>query len=157
MSKEAQNQVRENENLELIDITTLLLDYLRILRIMCLRVFLLMIAGAVICCVKANASYQPWYTASATFTINIRVVQQDGTNSNTSFFDNSAAEQMAKTFPYILTSGVLQRRVANAMGSAYVPGVISASVAPDTNLLTISVRDVDGERAYGTLQAVVEN
>lgn len=106
---------------------------------------------------RANASYHPQYTASATFTINIREEQQEGVSTNASFFDNSTAEQMAETFPYILTSGVLQRKVAKELGVDYMPGQLSAEVMENTNLLTISVKDIDAERAYRTLQAVVNN
>ncbi len=70
-----------------------------------------------------------------------------------SFFNNSTAEQMAKTFPYILTSGVLKRKVAKDMKVDAVPGSIKATVAENTNLLTISVTDQDAGRAYATLKS----
>lgn len=155
MSK--QDELLENEEKELIDITTILSDYFRVLRKMWKRIVLLGLVGAILSYYRGNNSYSPHYTASATFTINIRQEQQDGSVGNASFFDNSAAEQMAKTFPYILTSGVLQRKVAKDMGTASMAGAIQASVLEDTNLLTISVSDVDAERAYLTLQSVVEN
>lgn len=155
MSK--QDGEQKNENMELIDIVSLISDYFRIFRRMWGKVLILAIVGALICYGRGMMAYQPYYTASATFTINIRQEQQDGTSNSASFFDNSAAEQMAKTFPYILTSGVLQRKVAKDMGASAVAGEIQASVAEDTNLLTLSVRDVDAQRAYSTLQSVVEN
>lgn len=151
------DEKQKMEEPELIDVMTLLTDYLRILRRMWIHVLILAIIGGLVFGFRAQMFYHPMYTASATFTINIRVEQQDGTAGNTTFFDNAAAEQMAKTFPYILTSGVLRRRVAKDMGKTAVPGVIQASVAPDTNLLTISVRDSDPERASKTLKAVVDN
>lgn len=64
---------------------------------------------------------------------------------------------MAKTFPYILTSGVLKRKVAKDMDIAAVPGKIKATVAENTNLLTISVTDQDAGRAYATLKSVEKN
>lgn len=150
-------EVKESESTELIDITTFLADYFRIFRRMWKRILLLALVGAVFCYFRGNAAYQPQYTASATFTINIRQEQQDGTVGNASFFDNSTAEQMAKTFPYILTSGVLQRKVAAEMNQGAMSGRLSAEVMKDTNLLTISVTDIDAERAYQTLQAVLHN
>lgn len=155
MSRREEEQ--KDANVELIDITALIGDYLKIFRRMWKRVVILGILGAMICYVQGTVSYQPGYTASATFTINIRQEQQDGTTTSSSFFDNSAAEQMAKTFPYILTSGVLQRKVAKSLGVNSVPGTIQAQVAEGTNLLTLSVKDIDAERAYRTLQTVVEN
>ena len=96
------------------------------------------------------------YTASATFTINIKQDQQDASTSSVTFFDNSTAEQMAKTFPYILTSGVLKRKVAQDMGTN-VTSTIEASAAENTNLFTISVTDRDPGMAYAVLQSVIEN
>lgn len=158
MSKQEESQnSKKTESGELIDVVTILLDYCRVLRRMWGRILLLVIIGTVVCYLRGNLTYSPQYTASATFTINIRQEQQNGTYSDSSFFDNSAAEQMAKTFPYILTSGVLQRKVAQSLGMDSVPGSIQAKVAENTNLLTISVKDVDAERAYRTLQAVVDN
>ncbi|MGN1165402.1 MAG: YveK family protein, partial [Lachnospiraceae bacterium] len=151
-SKEQQKQI------ELIDITEILRDYFRIFRRMLAWVLIFCVLGAGLFYVRARFSYTPQYTASATFTINIQQEQQNLEDGGTStFFDNSAAEQMAKTFPYILTSGVLKRKVAKDMGTATVAGNIQASVAENTNLLTISVTDRDAGRAYSTLKSVVEN
>lgn len=152
-----QGEFQKNEEPERIDIMTILSDYFRVLRRMWKRVLLLGLVGTVLFWFKGNKEYCPHYTASATFTINISQDQQNGSSANTSFFDNSAAEQMAKTFPYILTSGVLQRRVAKDIGRGAVPGVIEANVVEETNLLTLSVNDIDAERAYRTLEAVVKN
>lgn len=148
----------KNQEIELIDITELLSDYFRIFRKMWAWVLILTVLGSGIFYVRARMQYQPRYTASATFTINIQNEQQGiGGSGSATFFDNSAAEQMATTFPYILTSGVLKRKVAKDMGTNVVTGSIEASVVENTNLLTISVTDVDAERAYAILQSVVKN
>lgn len=148
---------QKQKNMERIDIVSLFSDYFRIFRRMWSRVVILAVIGAVIFYGQGRLNYQPYYTASATFTINIRQEQHDGSSGSTSFFDNSAAEQMAKTFPYILTSGVLQRKVAKDMGVPAVAGTIRAEVKENTNLLTISVKDSSAERAYQTLESVVKN
>lgn len=153
------NQENEkNQELELIDITELLMDYLRIFRRMWAWILVLTIMGAGVFYVRAQKQYIPVYTASATFTINIQSDQKNSDSlGTTSFYDNAAAEQMAKTFPYILTSSVLKRQVARDMGTSGVTGDIKASVAEKTNLLTLSVTDVDSERAYEILQSVIDN
>lgn len=153
----SQTEERVIDDSQKIDIITVLVDFLRVFRRMWKRVVILGLLGALVLTYHANSNYRAYYTASATFTINIRQEQANGTSSSASFFDNAAAEQMATTFPYILTSGVLQRKVANELGRESMPGTLSASVTENTNLLTISVRDIDGERAYVTLQAVVNN
>lgn len=107
-----------------------------------------------ICYLTANNNYVPMYTASTTFTVNIKNEQLIGSQS--AFYDNVAAEQMAQTFPYILTSNLLQRRVASDLGTS-ITSTIDASVVENTNLLTLSVSDQDPQKAYDTLNAVIDN
>ena len=153
--------VQENEKSqepELIDITEMVSDYFRIFRRMWAWVLILTLLGTGIFYIRARVQYQPRYTASATFTVNIQRDQQGvGESGTVAFYNNSAAEQMAKTFPYILTSGVLKRKVAKDMGTGSVTGNIQADVAENTNLLTISVTDRDAGRAYAILQSVIKN
>lgn len=153
--------VQENEKSqepELIDITEMLSDYFRIFRRMWAWVLILTLLGTGIFYIRARVQYQPRYTASATFTVNIQRDQQGvGESGTVAFYNNSAAEQMAKTFPYILTSGVLKRKVAKDMGTGSVTGNIQANVAENTNLLTISVTDRDAGCAYAILQSVIQN
>ncbi len=141
----------------LIDIVEILSDYLRIARRMWVWIILLTLFGGIIFNVRARLNYQAMYTASATFTINIQQDQQNENSGSMTYFNNSAAEQMAKTFPYILTSGVLRRKVAKDMDTAAVTGTISAGVQENTNFLTLSVTDRDAGRAYATLQSVIKN
>lgn len=93
--------------------------------------------------------YSPSYTAKATFTVNI----SNGSQVST-YYNNTTAVQMARTFPYILTSGALRNRVAEDLGTS-VASSISAEATPDSNLFTISVTDRNPETAYQVLQAVV--
>ena len=151
-------QNEENKQTEegLIDIVGLLTDYFRTLRRMWIWVLILAVAGGAFSYIRSYMTWSPRYTASATFTI---TASQDGSDSTTgsyAFYDNSTAEQMANTFPYILTSGVLSRRAAETMGRETVSGQITASSEANTNLFTMSVTDSDAGLAYETLQAVIQ-
>lgn len=148
-------EIRQTED-GLIDIVGLLMDYFRTLRRMWLWVLILAVAGGVFAYVRDYMTWSPRYTASATFTITASQDGSDATSGSYAFYDNSTAEQMANTFPYILTSGVLSRRAAETMGREAVSGQIQASSEENTNLFTMSVTDVDAELAYETLQAVIE-
>ena len=57
----------------------------------------------------ARLSYRAQYTASITFLVNAGGTAQSGTSTAT-------AAQMAKTFPYILTSGLLDSAVCADTG-----------------------------------------
>lgn len=151
------NNVQKANEEEMIDLTAFVVDFFKMLRRTWKLLVVFGVIGALIFGLRANMTYKPKYTASATFTINIYEEQADGSIINSSFFDNSAAEQMATTFPHILTSGVLQRKVAKDLSMSSMTGSIKAEVAENTNLLTLSVTDIDAQRAYRTLQAVVKN
>lgn len=140
---------------EQIDLYGLLADYLRVLSRMWLWVVLLAIAGGIIFFVRDYTSWSPRYTASSVFTVSITSDTQDSSGVG-SFYASSTADQMEKTFPYILTSGVLSRKAAAEMGQENISGTIEASAEPDTNLFTMSVTDSDAQRAYDTLQAVIK-
>lgn len=148
-------EIRQTED-GLIDIVGLLTDYFRTLRRMWIWVLILAVAGGVFAYVRDYMTWSPRYTASATFTITASQDGSDATSGSYAFYDNSTAEQMANTFPYILTSGVLSRRAAETMGRDAVSGQIQASSEENTNLFTMSVTDADAELAYETLQAVIE-
>lgn len=149
------NQEKKQEE-ELIDITELISEYLKIVRRMWMWFFIFALVGAALFYVKGRMQYTPVYTASATFTVNMREEQGAG-NTSATFFDNQTAEQMATTFPHILTSGVLKRKVEADMGAAASTSSIMAEALENTNLFTIYVTDSDAGRAYAVLQSVIEN
>lgn len=152
MEKKTEEKVQQEE--ELIDLIGLLEDYFRTFRRMWAWVLILAVIGGVFSYVRDYTSWSPRYTASSTFTITINR-DTDSTTGSYSYYDNSTTEQMVNTFPYILTSGVLSRRAAAAMGRSSLSGQISASAEANTNLFTLSVTDSDAELAYDTLQAVI--
>lgn len=87
----------------------------------------------------ARLSYRAQYTASMTFLVNAGGTAQSGTSTAT-------AAQMAKTFPYILTSGLLDSAVCADTGLTALPA-ISATSEEDTNLCTLSVTGTDAQHA----------
>ncbi len=133
-----------------IDIKAIIDDVLRELKRLFWIVLVLMVLLAAVFYVRAKRSYVPYYTTSATFTINV------GSQSS-SYFNSAMAAQLEKTFPSILTSGVLKEVVCNDLGLSYLPGTISAVALSETNLFTISVSGRDPETIYQILESVVKN
>ncbi|MFQ7768827.1 MAG: hypothetical protein ACLRIL_11495 [Fusicatenibacter saccharivorans] len=74
-----------------------------------------------------------------------------------SYYDNVTAEQLGKTFPYLVTSGVLKDVVARDLGIGAVTSEIQASVMENTNLFTIRVKDASPETAYRVMKSVITN
>ena len=142
----------EYQNPEPIDLTVMVEDFFRTMR----KRWLLVVLAVLVCAAgytwMQHRSYVPRYTAESTFVISSSADSQNTGN----YYDDQLARQMAKTFPYILTSEILRDRIGAELGTGYVPGTIRASVMANTNFLTISVTDTDPQRAYQTLQAELE-
>ncbi len=102
---------------------------------------------------RARFSYTPYYQASATFTINANT----GLNYSNNYYNNATATQMAQTFPYIISSGVLKNVIAEDLGVSAIPGTISVQALEDTNLLTMTATASDPQLAQDILQSAIDN
>lgn len=140
----------EEKQVQKLDLMTLLGDVTKIAR----RHILLCVALVAVCCgffaFRAYRAYRPIYTASASVSVRVASPIYSGVAS----YNAATAEQMAKTFPYVLTSGVLQERVKNYLGIAYMPSV-SVTSSTSGSLISIKVTDRDPELAWDVLQAVM--
>lgn len=139
------------ETMEKIDLTGILRGLLRNARHRLVEGIILVVVLAGLLCLHTWRSYSPVYQASATFTVKTA----NPLYAEQSYYNSAAAEQMAKTFPYILTSGVLSQQVRQELGIPYMPSV-SVTAMGNTNILTLSVNDADAQRAYDVLQCVME-
>ena len=118
----------------------------------------LLLWGIILCLVLGAAlgfysyrSYTPLYTASVSFTVQTT----NPLYSSQQYYNASTAEQLAKTFPYILTSGVLLQQVQQELQISSMPS-LSASVLGSTNIFTLSSTSTDPQLAYDVLKCVVE-
>ncbi len=143
----------ENKKIDLIDLEKLLENAWRGFRIFWWIFLVLISFYSTFCYFQAKMSYSPYYKASATFVIQMN---QAGSYSD-SYYNTATAEQMGKTFPYILNSGILQKLVAKDLGMDYVPGSISATSMEGQNLFELSVSGSDPQQIYDVLQAVIKN
>lgn len=119
-----------------------------------LWIFILVFAviGASALVAYTYASFEPQYSASATFTVNVDVAK-----SSAQQYNKATANQLAKTFPNILTSGSLNKIVCRDLGVEHIDEIITASVIEDTNLFTITVTSSNPQRAYNVLKSVISN
>lgn len=98
-------------------------------------------------------TYTPTYSASATFTVNV-----DVSTSSAESYNKATAQQLAKTFPNILTSSSLNKIICHDLGVGYINENISASALEDTNLFTITVNSSESpQKAYDVLSSVINN
>ena len=134
-----------------IDLQIMVGDALRVAkRMLWLGVLLVVLAGAFLGW-REYKSYVPMYKATASFTVTVRNPMYAGTM----VYNAAAAEQMVKTFPVILSTGVLRSRVQEKLGISWLPNV-TAGVLGNTNIFTLTVTATNPELAHNVLEAVME-
>ncbi len=140
------NEQRQAHTIDLAELLRLFTRGLRRLWWLCLTLIVLCagVSGG-----YARLAYHPQYTASMTFLVNAGGAAQSGSAVST-----ATAAQMAKTFPYILTSGLLDSAVRADTGLTALPA-ISATSEEGTNLCTLSVTGSDAQQCYDVLQSVI--
>lgn len=140
----------EEREIQKLDLITLLEDFAKIAKGHILLGILLVSIGGALFGFREYRSYVPVYTASVSVSVKVANPQY----SSVSTYNVATAEQMAKTFPYVLTSGVLQERVKGYLGISYMPSV-SVKTTTSGSIITIQVSDRDPKRAWDVLNAVL--
>lgn len=106
--------------------------------------------------VRAWRSYAPQYASEATFTIQLTGSTLGDASSSYSYYSKATAEQLAKTFPYILRSDLLQSTLRQEMGVDWINGSITAQAVNETNLFSLRVTSSSAQDAYDILCAVIK-
>ena len=143
----------ENQELEQqkIDLFVLMEDFLRqAKRMLVLGLVLVLLGGAGLPLVKGR-SFRERYEAYASFTVRVA----NPLYASISGYNEKTAQVMADTFPSILTSDLLQRKVMDKLGITGVP-TMRVSATAQSSILTLRVTDPDPQRAYDVLNAVIE-
>lgn len=150
MNEYTNNQTAETEKIDLIRIIDNVWKGAK--RYWYLLVAVVLLLG-VFFCVRSYRSYSPVYSANATFTI----TSDTSSLYSSSYVNTKTAGQIVKTFPYILNSGILQKKIAEDLGTETIPGNITTETLGSTNMITIIVSSSDAQDAYDILQSVIKN
>lgn len=140
------NEEKQQDSVRASDLLAMLARSFRRLWWLCL---VLIVACSAVFGGYARLTYHPQYTASITFLVNIK-----GSAQGSAAYGSATASQIAKTFPYILTSGLLDSAVCADTGLTVLPAIRAAS-EEDTNLCTLSVTGSDPAQCDAVLQSVV--
>lgn len=140
-----------------IDLGVLLIDFAKGLKKFWFVILIFMFLGMGINFGYRYATYMPMYRASASFTVKTvdDMLDNEVNTAYGFFYDKSTADQIEKTFPYILSSGILQKHLCEELGTTYVNGTVSAQVIADSNLVTLSVVSNNKEDAKKILETVI--
>ena len=148
------NMQQENDY---IDLGVLLIDFWKGIKKFWYVILILMVLGIGAMWGYRHFTYVPMYRASASFTVKTidNILDNEINTAYGFFYDKNTADQIEKTFPYILSSGILQKHLCEELGTTYVNGTVSAQVIADSNLVTLSATSRDKEDASKILDAVI--
>ena len=141
-----------NDNNSKLDLGILFHDCLTMVRRLWWLAVVLIVALSGLLALRTKLNYRPVYTASATFTVYVGNPMQ----SEIRGYNTSTAEQMAKTFPYILNSGALREMVMRELNIPALP-FVDAKALNNTNMFQLTVQASDPDLAYNVLNSVMEH
>ncbi len=95
-------------------------------------------------------TYTPMYRSSATFTVTA------GDDGSSYYYSESTADQLSKTFPYMLESRYFQNVLLDTMGRDSINGTLEASTLEDSNMVTMTMTSDNAQDAYDFLQAAID-
>ena len=143
-----ENEAKEQQEL---DIFVLLEDFLKQARRMWLLGLVLVLIFAAGLTLRERLAFRETYEAYVSFTVRV----SNPLYASVSSYNEKTAQVMADTFPSILTSNLLQKKVMDSLNIGSVPS-LSVTASAQASILTLRVRDTDPERAYKVLNAVIE-
>lgn len=118
----------------------------------------LIAVSASVTCLYGTVRYQPMYEAYASFMV-ITMSQSSGNEADTTYsfsYNRSTADQLGSTFPYILSSDILQDSLKEVLGTDKINGTITAKAVQDSNLITLRVVSNSQIDANTILDTVME-
>lgn len=126
-----------------------------VLRRLLRQIPILLAGGAigVMCAwIALTSLYHPVYTAQTTLAVNIQ-----SSSYSTILSNLSRSSEIAETFTQLFESNVFGTLAAEQLGVSKLPGSLTASVVPETNLVVLQVTADSPEDAFRTLRLVLDN
>ena len=120
------------------------------------RDVLLVVAAGLIAAMLTETAiqnlYKPEYTASATMAVSVKSGGYSSVLSNLNM-----SSEIADTFTKLFESNMFGGIASSKLGTSSLPGKLTASVLPETNILTLRVTADSPEDAFRTLQLLLDN
>ncbi len=148
-----ENKKNEEVSTEQMDVVLILANCIKGLKKFWLLILVLISICSSVLYFQAKSNYVPKYYSAISFVVNTKM----SVSYSSSYYNNATAEQLAKSFPYIIMNSALRHVIAQDLGMGWVPGEIEATAMSGTNLITISVTANDPQLSYDILQSVIKN
>ncbi|MCD8232528.1 MAG: Wzz/FepE/Etk N-terminal domain-containing protein [Clostridiales bacterium] len=101
--------------------------------------------------IVVNELYVPRYTATTTL-----YVTSKGVN-NTVYTDISTTSTLAEELSYVLSTSVMERKVAKELGMEELDAEVTVEQASGTNMLTITVTADTAVNAFRVISCMIDN
>ena len=104
---------------------------------------------------REKRAFVPMYTTKAIFTVDAGYTPEDifGTGA---YYDQYAAQQLAKAFPMILSTDMMRDLVVQELDKGYINGQAKAVAVADSNMLVLTVTGNDPRDIYDYLCAIIK-
>ena len=149
-----QYEVEEDE----IDLIKLLVDFIKGIQRFWKQWIIFIIVCMLLFFGIQRVSYTPMYHANASFAVQTAGGDTRNEVSSSYGFSYNAgtADQIGKTFPYILESTLFKERLKQHIGAEEINGTILANVIENSNLVTLTVDSNNPKDAEKVLKGVLE-
>lgn len=143
----------DTEEEDVIDLVALFTDFLKVFKSFWWLCLIIIIITTASFSAYTYVTYTPLYQTSATFT-----VATDNSESGTYgyYYSQSTADQLSKTFPYILSSSYFRGVLLETMHQDTLNGTITSETVADSNMVTMSVTSDNAEDAFNILQTAID-
>ena len=131
----------ENYEEQKLDLFILLDDFLKEAKRMWFLALVMIVLGAAGLTGYRYLHFRPSYVATASFTVQV----SNPLYANVGGYNSKTAEQLAKTYPYIISNSILQNRIKEELGISAMPS-ISVSTIAGSSIITVTVTDSDPQR-----------
>ena len=116
-------------------------------------VLILIAAGAGGFLIFQSVRYEPMYECSATFTV---ATGDSESGSYSFYYDMNTADQLSRTFPYILESNFFRSSLLEKLGTDTLNGTITSETIEESNVVTMRVESPSAQDARAILDAALE-
>lgn len=145
----------EDDEIE-IDLIALIGDFFKIIKEYWGIFIGIVIITTVAFSVFKYLTYSPIYRCSATFTVATSNEENSNQTSYDYYYSKNTADQLSKTFPYILESSHFKNILLNELGVQTLNGTLSASTVSESNLVTMSVTSNKPQDAMSILITAID-
>lgn len=145
----------EDDEIE-IDLMALISDFFKIIKEYWGIFIGIIIITTVAFSIFKYLTYSPIYHCSATFTVATNNEENSIQSNYDYYYSKSTADQLSKTFPYILESSHFKNILLNELGVKSLNGTLTASTVSESNLVTMSVKSNKPQDALSILITAID-